>query len=161
MERRCSLTTAVFFCLLVSLTVDSSHEFAGHETLRGLLRPAMAELLGSALFVFVACGFASSAGSAWTTGAATIGIAFSFGMSIFILAYSIGHISGGHLNFAVTLTFAVLRKISILKCILYFFAQFCGGLIGIGFLKAVTPKSWDTVRDSSSRTAAAAAAAAM
>ena len=65
-------------------------------------------------------------------------------MSIFVIAYSIGHISGGHLNFAVTFTFACLRKISILKCALYFLAQFIGGLIGIGFLKLVTPMSWWT-----------------
>jgi len=93
-----------------------------HETLRGLLRPAAAELVGSALFVFTACGAAmtTSLGSSYTVGAGTIGIALAFGMCIFVLAYSIGHVSGGHLNFAVTFTFAVLRKISILKCVLYF-----------------------------------------
>jgi len=115
-----------------------------HETLRGLLRPAAAEFLGSAMFVFVACGAAMTTGLAnsYTVGAGTIGIALTFGMAIFVLAYSIGHISGGHLNFAVTLTFALLRKISILKCVLYFLAQFFGGLTGIGFLKLVTPDTW-------------------
>ena len=126
------------------LAADASQDVVVHETLRGLLRPAMAEMIGSAMFIFIACGSAmtTSLEGAWTVGAGTIGIALSFGMSIFVIAYSIGHISGGHLNFAVTLTFAVLRKISILKCVLYFFAQFLGGLIGIGFLKLVTPRSW-------------------
>ena len=115
-----------------------------HETLRGLLRPAMAEMIGSAMFIFISCGAAmtTSLANSYTFGSATIGIALTFGMSIFVIAYSIGHISGGHLNFAVTLTFAVLRKISILKCALYFLAQFLGALIGIGFLKLVTPISW-------------------
>ena len=83
------------------------------ETIRSLLRPAGAELIGSALFVFFGCG----AGMATVefngyhfTGNITIGIAFSFGLTIFVLCYCIGHISGGHLNFAVTLTLGLLRK---------------------------------------------------
>lgn len=127
-----------------SLAVEATHDVVVHETLRGLLRPAVAELIGSGLFVFIACGAGMTTVGYHATGASTIGIALAFGMSIFVIAYSIGHISGGHLNFAVTLTFAVLRKISILKCVLYFLAQFIGGLIGIGFLKLVTPKGWWT-----------------
>jgi len=132
-------------CFSSTLVVEQQpQDIVVHETLRGLLRPAAAELVGSALFVFTACGAAmtTSLGSSYTVGAGTIGIALAFGMCIFVLAYSIGHVSGGHLNFAVTFTFAVLRKISILKCVLYFLAQFIGGLIGIGFLKLVTPISW-------------------
>ncbi len=48
-------------------------------------------------------------------GNVVIGIALTFGFTIFVLAYSIGHISGGHLNFAVTFAFALLQKISLLK----------------------------------------------
>ncbi len=126
------------------LAVEAAQDIVVHETLRGLLRPAAAELVGSAMFVFVACGAAMTTGlkDSYTVGAGTIGIALTFGMAIFVIAYSIGHVSGGHLNFAVTLTFALLRKISILKCVLYFLAQFFGGLIGIGFLKLVTPDTW-------------------
>lgn len=117
-----------------------------HETIRGLLRPAGAELIGSALFVFIACGSAMTTVGFQIKGNAAIGIALTFGFTIFVLAYTIGHISGGHLNFAVTFTFCLLRKISILKCGLYFLAQFFGGLIGIGFLKLITPLSWWNVR---------------
>lgn len=117
-------------------------EIIVHETLRGLLRPAAAELVGSALFVFLACGAGMTTVKYATVGNATIGIALTFGFAIMVLCFSIGHISGGHLNFAVTFTFAILRKISILKALLYFLAQFVGGLIGIGFLKVITPPSW-------------------
>jgi len=113
-----------------------------HESLRSLVRPALAELLGSAMFIFIACGAGMTTIRYQSTGAQTIGIALTFGFSIFAIAYSIGHISGGHLNFAVTFTFAILRKISLLKCIIFFLAQWLGGLIGIGFLKLVTPKPW-------------------
>jgi len=77
-----------------------------------------------------------------TEGAQMIGIAFTFGLMIFTLAYMIGHLSGAHLNFAVTFTFCLLGKISITKCVLYFLAQFCGGLIGIGFMMIITPTTW-------------------
>lgn len=136
---------AFSFSVVSPLAVEVTHDIVVHETLRGLLRPAMAELIGSGLFVFIACGAGMTTVGYHSAGASTIGIALTFGMTIFVLAYSIGHISGGHLNFAVTLTFAVLRKISILKCALYFLAQFIGGLIGIGFLKLVTPAPWWTV----------------
>ena len=123
---------------------EPAAEIVVHETIRGLLRPAAAEMVGSALFVFIACGSAMTTVNFTNVGIAALGIAMTFGFTIFVLAYTIGHISGGHLNFAVTFTFCLLRKISILKCMLYFLAQFCGGLIGIGFLKLITPHSWDT-----------------
>lgn len=117
-------------------------EIIVHETIRGLLRPAGAELIGSALFVFLACGSAMTTTGYQVKGVSIIGIALTFGFTIFVMCYTIGHISGGHLNFAVTFTFCLLRKISILKCAFYFLAQFLGGLIGIGFLKLVTPQEW-------------------
>lgn len=110
-------------------TLDNTHtELIIHESIRSLLRPAGAELLGSALFVFVACGAGMTTVNYQTVGNTTIGIALTFGITIFVLAFMIGHISGGHLNFAVTFTFCILRKISILKCIIYFLAQWIGGM---------------------------------
>ena len=102
---------------------STGNEIIIHENIRQLLRPAAAEFLGSGLFVFIACGAGMTTINYQTIGATTIGIALTFGFTIFVLAYTIGHISGGHLNFAVTFTFMILRKISILKGILYFLAQ--------------------------------------
>lgn len=112
------------------------------ETLRSLARPAAAEFVGSALFIFVACGAGMTTVKYTFVGSTTIGIALSFGMTITVLAYSIGHISGGHLNFAVTFTLTLLKRISVMRCVFYFFAQLLGGLVGIGFLKLITPLSW-------------------
>jgi MIP family channel proteins len=116
---------------------------ANVETIRSLLRPASAELIGSALFIFIACGANISTPFVFV-GSKTIGTALTFGMTIFVLAYAIGHISGGHLNFAVTFTFCLMRRISITRCLFYFVAQWIGGLIGIGFLMAVTPAAWQS-----------------
>jgi glycerol uptake facilitator-like aquaporin len=44
-----------------------------------------------------------------------IGISLTFGWTIIVIAWSIGHISGGHLNFAVTFSFILLRKITVLR----------------------------------------------
>ena len=112
------------------------------ETLRSLARPAAAEFVGSALFIFVACGAGMTTVKYTFVGSTTIGIALSFGMTITVLAYSIGHISGGHLNFAVTFTLALLKRISVMRAVFYFLAQLLGGLVGIGFLKLITPLSW-------------------
>lgn len=121
---------------------EIKHVSVDPESWRGLLRPASAELLGSALFVFIACGSAMSSGAYHSVGAQAIGISLTFGTTILVLAFAIGHISGGHLNFAVTFAFAILGKISLRKAGLYFLGQFLGGLIGIGFLKLVTPPVW-------------------
>ena len=94
------------------------------------------------MFLFIAAGSAMTTVKYSFYGATTIGIALTFGITIFVLCYTIGHISGGHLNFAVTFTLCLLRRISIMRCIFYFFAQFIGGLIGIGFLKLITPRIW-------------------
>ncbi len=124
---------------------DQSGVHVEIESFRSLLRPAAAEMLGSALFIFIACGAGvtlTGVNYKFSVGSSTIAVALTFGSTIFVLAYSIGHISGGHLNFAVTFTLALLRRISIMRCIFYFIAQFLGGLIGIGFLQLVSPASW-------------------
>jgi len=106
-----------------------------------LIHPFIAELIGSAIFIFVACGAGMNTLQYTVIGAKVTGIALAFGFTIFVLCFSIGHISGAHLNFAVTFTLCLLRRISIKRCAAYFLAQFLGGMIGVGFLKLITPKS--------------------
>jgi len=112
------------------------------ETVRSLMPAMMAEFIGSALFIFVACGAAITTVNFKTTGLLQIGISLTFGWTIIVIAWSIGHISGGHLNFAVTFSFVLLRKITVLRGIMYFIGQFFGGLVGIGLLKSVTPPAF-------------------
>jgi MIP family channel proteins len=69
----------------------------------------------------------------WTPGgdpARLLTIATAFGVGIAVLAYGIGHISGGHINPAVTLAFMLLGDISIVKGILYMVVQFTGAIVG-------------------------------
>ena len=64
----------------------------------------------------------------------------AFGIGISVLAYAIGHISGGHINPAVTLAFMALGDISIVKGILYMLAQFIGAIIGSLIVWGCSPR---------------------
>jgi aquaporin Z len=57
-------------------------------------------------------------------------IAFGFGVSIMFLAFSIGHLTGGHMNPAVSLMMVFKRQMSWTKMACYWLAQFVGALLG-------------------------------
>lgn len=110
------------------------------DSIRSLLRPTFAEFLGSAIFVYVACGCAVNASITFRTpDTQVVAIALSFGLTVFVLAFTFGHISGCHINPVVSFSFALLRKISPLRAIMYMLAQFLGMLVGAAFLRATTP----------------------
>jgi aquaporin-4 len=66
-------------------------------------------------------------------------ISLAFGLSVATIVWAIAHISGGHINPAVTFGFLVTRKISVLRALLYVACQCLGALIGAGILKLVSP----------------------
>jgi aquaporin Z len=57
-------------------------------------------------------------------------VAFAFGLALLAMAYTIGHVSGCHINPAVTLGFVVGRKMSVLQASYYWLAQFLGAAVG-------------------------------
>jgi MIP family channel proteins len=117
-----------------------AHATAPRDTIRSVLRPAFAEFLGSAIFIYVACGCGVNASIVFKTpGSQVLAISLCFGLTIFVLAFMIGHISGGHLNPVVSVAFMLMRKISPLRCIMYVLAQFFGTIVGGLFLRATTP----------------------
>jgi len=65
-----------------------------------------------------------------TPGTVEIGIALSFGFTIFVIAFTLGHISGAHLNCSVSIALAFVGKISWKRCLAYFLAQFVGSIVG-------------------------------
>ena len=97
------------------------------------MKKYLAELIGTFTLVFIGCGSAALTGG--VTGVLGIlGIAFAFGLSIVAMAYSIGNISGCHVNPAVTLAMLISGKISIKDAIVYVISQILGALAGSGFL---------------------------
>jgi len=110
------------------------------EFFRDFVRPVIAEFIGSVFFIFIACGAAMSTAEKFTLpGTVTLGIAFAFGFTLFAIAFTIGHISGGHLNSALTLAFVLTGKLSATKGFFYFLAQLLGGLVGGALLLALLP----------------------
>lgn len=100
-------------------------------------RAVLAEFVAMTLFVFVGCGTAVSSqsilgfnGSSQQDNSFLTAVATAFGFGITVLAYSIAPISGGHINPAVTLSFVVLKKMSIIDGLKYFGAQFLGATLG-------------------------------
>ena len=66
------------------------------------------------------------------------GVAFAFGLALLAMAYTIGHVSGCHINPAVTLGFLLSRKINMMEAVYYWVAQFIGATAGGLLLWIVT-----------------------
>lgn len=97
-------------------------------------RQLAAEFMATTLFVWIGTGAAVSS-NFWTEGGGAdpgrlLTIAMAFGVGITVLAYGIGHISGGHINPAVTFAFMGLGKMSPVAGILYMVAQCIGAIFG-------------------------------
>jgi len=92
-----------------------------------------AELIGTMVLVLMGCGSAVIAGQ--FIGYA--GIAVAFGLSVLVMVYAIGSISGCHINPAITIAMLVARKINGKDAIFYIIAQLIGGIFGAGILWAI------------------------
>src|SRR5712692_4944124 len=95
----------------------------------------LAELLGTAFLVWVGPGSITTtlflAGTKVPFSMAELGmIALAFAFAIAAMVYTIGHISGCHINPAVTIAFAVSKRIPWGEAAVYILAQIIGGLLG-------------------------------
>ena len=103
------------------------------------LRAYVAELIGTCVLVFFGCGTACTIGCDVSGG--YLATAVAFGLVIVAMAYSIGNISGCHINPAVTLGLLIAKKITLKDSIYYWISQFIGGIIGGALLLIFFPKS--------------------
>lgn len=90
----------------------------------------LAEFIGTFILVFIGCGAAAIGGS--TLG--PLGIGLAFGLALVAAAYSIGPISGGHINPAATIGMLIAGKISIKDSIGYIISQCLGAIVAAGIL---------------------------
>ena len=89
-----------------------------------------AEFLGTMVLVLMGCGSAVIAGANGTTGVGLLGISFAFGLSVVAMAYAIGHISGCHINPAISIGMVVTGRMKIAEAAYYIVAQVLGGIVG-------------------------------
>src|SRR5262249_37695480 len=94
-----------------------------------LSRRFIAELLGTFWLVFAGCGSAVLSAAFPQVGIGLLGVAFAFGLSVLTMAYAIGHISGCHLNPAVSIGLAVSGRFPAREAPAYIGAQLLGATI--------------------------------
>jgi len=92
-----------------------------------------AEFLGTMVLVLLGCGSAVLAGSE----IGYVGISFAFGLAVTGMAYTIGGISGCHINPAISLAMFVSGKLSVKDTVGYIASQFFGAIAGAGVLLAI------------------------
>ncbi|XP_078506438.1 aquaporin-5-like [Lissotriton helveticus] len=100
------------------------------------VRAVLAEFIATLLFVFFGLGSALKWPSALPT---VLQISIAFGLAIGTMVQAVGHVSGAHLNPAVTIAFLVGSQISFLRAFFYVVAQILGGLSGAGILYGIAP----------------------
>jgi aquaporin Z len=93
-----------------------------------------AELIGTFWLVIGGCGSAVLAATFPAVGIGLLGVSLAFGLSVLTMAYAIGHISGCHLNPAVTVGLTVARRFPASNVIPYVVAQVLGAILAAGVL---------------------------
>ncbi|WP_184550491.1 aquaporin Z [Mucilaginibacter sp. FT3.2] len=96
-----------------------------------------AEFLGTLVLVLMGCGSAVIAGANGTNGVGLLGISFAFGLSVVAMAYTIGHISGCHINPAISIGMVLAGRMKVGEAALYILAQLLGAIAGAAILYAI------------------------
>jgi aquaporin Z len=89
-----------------------------------------AEFFGTFWLVLGGCGSAVLAAGFPELGIGFMGVAFAFGLTVLTMAYTVGHISGGHFNPAVSLGLWSAGKFETKELLPYIIAQVTGGILG-------------------------------
>ena len=95
----------------------------------------IAEFIGTCVLVVFGCGTAIAVNCSTDNIASYLTTAVAFGLVIVAMAYSIGNISGCHINPAVSLALLINRKIGVYDFICYVVAQVLGAIAGAGILR--------------------------
>jgi len=99
-----------------------------------LMKRSVAELVGTFWLVFGGCGSAVLAAAFPNLGIGFVGVALAFGLTVLTMAYAIGHISGCHLNPAVSFGLWAGKRFPAGELPAYIIAQLIGGVLGAGVL---------------------------
>ena len=97
------------------------------------MKKCIGELVGTFILVFFGCGTAAVAGDK----VGVVGIAFAFGFGLIAAAYSIGCISGCHINPAVSLGLFVAGRLKTSELIIYWIGQFVGAILAAWVLTLI------------------------
>lgn len=119
---------------------DTMREFKS----KAFWRAVLAELVGMTLFIFLSIS-AAIGNTNNTSPDQEVKVSLTFGLAIATLAQSLGHISGAHLNPAVTLGMLASCQISVFKAVMYIVAQMLGSSLASGIVYGTRPESRDAL----------------
>jgi len=101
------------------------------------MKKLVAEFIGTLWLVLGGCGSAVLAASFPELGIGFLGVSFAFGLTVVTMAYAIGHISGCHLNPAVSVGLWMGGRFDSKELVPYIIAQVLGGLAGAAILYSI------------------------
>lgn len=102
-----------------------------------LSKRALAECIGTFWLVFGGCGSAVLAAAFPNVGIGLLGVSLAFGLTVLTMAYTIGHVSGCHLNPAVSVGLVVAKRFPGSELLAYVAAQVTGGILAAGVLYVI------------------------
>ncbi len=108
-----------------------------------LSKRCTAEFIGTFWLVFGGCGSAVLAAAFPEVGIGLLGVSFAFGLTVLTMAYAIGHISGCHLNPAVSIGLVAGGRFKSAELAPYIIAQVVGGIAGAGMLYLIASGNAD------------------
>lgn len=98
------------------------------------MKKYLAEMVGTMVLVLMGCGAAVSLGCTPSDPASVVGTAMAFGLAVVAMAYTIGGISGCHINPAITLGVFLSGRMSGKEATMYMLFQVIGGIVGAALL---------------------------
>jgi aquaporin Z len=107
----------------------------------------LAEFLGTFWLVLGGCGSAMLAATFPGVGIGLVGVSLAFGLTVLTIAYSLGHVSGAHLNPAVTIGFWASGSIGAEKVLPYIASQIAGAILGAAVLYIIVTGNGTPIGD--------------
>jgi glycerol uptake facilitator-like aquaporin len=128
---------------VMETAASSSHsapEFIDNLMTLNFWRAAAAELLGSFFLTLIVCGASIDWSASSRDADDAIHAALASGLGLATVHFAMRHVSGGHLNPAVTVAMATTRRTSIVRALIYIIAQCAGAALGALTVAALTPR---------------------
>jgi aquaporin Z len=111
------------------------------------MKKNLAEFIGTFWLVLGGCGSAVLAASYPNVGIGLLGVSLAFGLSVLTIAYSFGHVSGAHLNPAVTIGLWAGGRISSKEILPYIISQIIGGIAAAAVLYIIVTGNGSAIGD--------------
>ncbi|KAF9540815.1 hypothetical protein EC957_003737 [Mortierella hygrophila] len=114
---------------------------SSHGSAKGWAIQSLAELIGTAMYMYLAIGGADAVSRATNGRSGALGQAFAFGIALIVTAWAFFRISGAHFNPAISFSSLITGHLNIPKFVMYFIAQILGAMLGIALVRGTTPSN--------------------